>query len=400
MDVLFLPVTDLGPSALASSLSQVFLIHATKPAHLRAEVRKLCPKRPGVYGMIDRHGELIYVGKAKFLRTRLLGYFRRRGVDRKAKRIVAQARAVLWEVSTSEFAALHRELELIRRWRPRWNVQGQPLRRRFTHLCIGRSPAPYCFLSRRPPKNLVACFGPIPDGARTVAVAQRLNDLFQLRDCPQKEQVIFADQTELFPVIRSAGCLRYEIATCLAPCAGTCSSRDYDSKVRSARRFLEGNDASPLKNLEEEMTAAAQAQEFERAANLRDRLQLLRWLWDRLERIRRAKEEDHFIYPVTGSDGAVIWYLIHGGRTIAATPQPVDAETAGAAARLIESVYQKNHARSLEAYEHVDGFMIVSLWFKRFPGERERTITPEMALVMCERLSHLVRKRGNEVPST
>src|SRR5688572_16393131 len=209
MQALFSPLKDLGPNALNPHPAKLFTLQG-KPAQLRAQVRKLCPSQPGVYGMVDAHGELIYIGKAKRLRVRLLGYFRKKGVERRAKRIIAQARTLLWEASPSEFAALHRELELIRRWRPRRNVVGQPLRRTFTHLCLGESPAPYLFLRRLPPKNTIAAFGPLPRGKRTLAVAQKLNDFFQLRDCPQKQEVIFADAKELFPVVRNAGCLRYE----------------------------------------------------------------------------------------------------------------------------------------------------------------------------------------------
>src|SRR5262245_56846002 len=115
MQALFSPLTDLGPNALDPSPAKPFTIQG-KTAQLRAEIRKLCPRRPGIYGMVDRHGELVYIGKAKSLRIRLLSYFRKKGRDRRAKRIIAQARTILWEACPSEFAALHRELELIRRW--------------------------------------------------------------------------------------------------------------------------------------------------------------------------------------------------------------------------------------------------------------------------------------------
>ena len=381
-DALGSPIQDLGPNALNPYPAKLFTVQG-KAGQLRAEVRKRCPNQPGVYGMVDAHGELIYIGKAKSLRIRLLSYFRKKGRNRRAKRIVAQARMLLWEASPSEFAALHRELELIRRWRPRWNVVGQPLRRMFTHICLGKSPAPYIFLARRPPKNTIAAFGPIPRGKRSFAAVQKLNDFFQLRDCPQKQDVIFADEKVLFPVVHNAGCLRYEIGTCLAPCAAGSTKRAYDAKVRSAKRFLEGRDLCPLDQITKDMATAAAAQQFERAAALRDRLELFRWLSDRLERIRRSKEQDHFIYAVPGRDGQDLWYLIHGGRTIIAIQPPADAESAATAKKMIKAVYQQNHAQSLEAYEHIDGFVIVSTWFKRFPKERAKVMKPEEALAKC-----------------
>jgi excinuclease UvrABC nuclease subunit len=92
--------------------------------------------------MLDQDEQLIYVGKAKNLRTRLHSYFRKKGRPAKASKIVAQAKSFVWEIMPSEYAGLLRELELIRRWRPRWNVQGQPLRRRLTFVCLGRAPSP------------------------------------------------------------------------------------------------------------------------------------------------------------------------------------------------------------------------------------------------------------------
>src|SRR5262249_39842118 len=273
------------------------------------------PRRPGVYGMVDAHGELIYVGKAKSLRARLLGYFRPSSRDPKAGRIVARTASLLWEYCPSEFAALHRELELIRRCRPRFNVQGQPQGRRRPYVCLGREPAPYAFLSARPPARLLAQFGPVPAGEQVRQAVRRLNDWFQLRDCSQSQQMVFPDQTELFPVVRSAGCLRFEIGTCLGPCAGACARSSYRERVQAAHAFLAGTEKPPLEILEREMIAAAAAQAFERAAALRDKREALRWLADQLERLRTARQHYSFIYPVPGDHGPDRWYLIHGGRT-------------------------------------------------------------------------------------
>src|SRR5262249_40548690 len=142
-----------------------------KAGRLRSQVRLLAPRKPGVYGMLDAHQELLYVGKAKNLRARLLSYFRPRSRAPKAGKIVAQTTCLLWEGGPDEFASLLRELELIRRWRPRFNVQGQPLRRRLTFVCVGRQPAPYVFLTPNPPRTATAAFGPVPAGHRAAEAA-------------------------------------------------------------------------------------------------------------------------------------------------------------------------------------------------------------------------------------
>src|SRR3954470_9391640 len=98
-----------GPWALTASESPLTTVRARGPRRLRKAMRQHCPRLPGVYGMLDAAGELIYVGKARSLRARLLSYFRP-SRDDKAGKIVADARALVWEAAPDEFAALLREL--------------------------------------------------------------------------------------------------------------------------------------------------------------------------------------------------------------------------------------------------------------------------------------------------
>lgn len=376
---------DFGPNALfpSADAARIHRISGSRPAKLQVKVRAECPRLPGVYGMVNAVGELIYVGKAKYLRARLLGYFRPRSRDPKAGRIVHQARALVWEPASSEFAALLRELELIRRWQPRFNVQGQPTRRRRCYVCIGHRPAPYIHLSARPGTRAVSRYGPIPAGHRAREAVRHLNDLFRLRDCPQSQEMVFADQRELFPVVRAAGCIRYEIGTCLGPCAAACSQRDYAAQVRVARAFLEGRDTRALGKFEREMADASRRMDFERAAILRDKLDVLRWLADRLEFMRRARTQHSFIYPVPGHDGSVVWYLIHQGQVRAAVSAPHDAASRETTATLIESIYRQRS--SSWPGEEIDGVLLVAGWFRRHPEERGRTISPAQAWAACRR---------------
>ena len=123
--------------------------------------------------MVDGTGRLIYVGKAKALRVRLLSYFRSKSRDPKAGRILALTRSLVWEPCHHELAALIRELELIRRWRPHFNVKDKPTRQRPTYICVGRQPAPHLFLSRQAPSGVLASFGPFQAGSRLTDVVRR-----------------------------------------------------------------------------------------------------------------------------------------------------------------------------------------------------------------------------------
>ena len=105
-------------------------------------------------------------------------------------------------------------------------------------------PAPHVYLAARPPASASAFFGPVTAGHRALEAVRRVNDFFQLRDCPQKQEMVFADQQELFPAELAAGCLRHEIGTCLGPCAAACSRTAYAAKVQAANAFLHGQDLS------------------------------------------------------------------------------------------------------------------------------------------------------------
>jgi hypothetical protein len=119
------------------------------------------------------------------------------------------------------------------------------------------------------------------------------------------------------------------------------------------------------------MQAASLAQQFERAASLRDRWTVLSWLTERLERVRRAQQEMSFIYPVTGFDGSTWWYFIHGSRTVDAMIAPHDEAGHKLAAEKKQAIY-RSRAGLLDCYEHADSMMLVMLWFRQHPKERQR----------------------------
>jgi len=366
----------------------VHRVQARPKMSLRALVRQQCPHHPGVYGMIDGEGELTYVGKAKSLRARLLGYFRPRGRDRRVRHILSAARALTWEFAPSEFAALLRELELIRQWRPRCNIQGQPRLYRRAFVCLGKRPAPYIYLARRPPAGAVGCFGPVFPGPRLREAIRRLNDSFRLRDCPQPQEMIFANESELFPVIRAAGCIRHEIGTCLGPCAAACTEPAYEEAVCAARAFLDGSDRSLLDKLQRDEQAAAGALDFERAAALRDQRTSLDWLVRHLERVRQAQDKHTFVYPVAGHGGRDLWYLIRRGWVVAALPTPRLPEEHRAAALQIEKTFAAAEPWNQAAgVDQIDTVLLVDAWFRKRPEERKRCITPAKALEQCRQAS-------------
>jgi excinuclease ABC subunit C len=343
-------------------------------------MRQDCPRLPGVYGMIDPKGELIYVGKAKNLRARLLSYFRPHSRDPKAGRILKRTRTLVWEIAMSEFAALLRELELIQRWQPRFNVQGQPSLRRRVYVCVGRRPAATIFLAKKPPRTALAGFGPVPAGFQAREALRRLNDWFRLRDCPDSQEMNFSDQPDLFALPLTPGCIRHEIGNCLGPCAAVCSRDEYAASVQAVLAFLRGDDHSPLRSLEQEMNEAARNLHFERAAALRDKLDSLTWLSEHLQRVRDASRHS-YIYAVRGHDDAELWYLIHGGRVRAVVPSPNDERSWRETAKQIQKVYaSRSSASGPPDPREIDGVLLVAGWFRQRKEERCNILEPALVL--------------------
>ena len=312
----------------------------------RKLIRREAPQAPGVYGMVDHQGELIYVGQSKSLRNRLVSYFAG-AAPRKAQRIIAHTHRLLWESAPDELAALLRELELIRRWRPRFNVRGQPNRRRPAYLILGRAPAQYVYLATAPSRGDTTVFGPVRASRDCRRAVHVLNDHFQLRDCGQGVPMRLADQQEMFFSEHVALCLRYDLGTCLAPCASKCSSAQYAARVRAVKGFLSGSDLSSLTRLEKDMTTAAAARRYEEAAVLRDHWEALESLQGQLQRFREAQRHYSFIYPLPGREGACVWYFIRRGQVYMAIDEPRDNEAATECLAAIERIYRDGTQRQI-----------------------------------------------------
>jgi len=364
------------------------------PKRLRKAVRAHAPRSPGVYGMIDERGRLVYIGKAKDLRSRLLSYFRENSRHPKAAKIIRNTRVLVWEQTGDEFAALLRELELIQTLRPKFNVLGVPGLQRHHYVCIGKSPAPYVFVTNKPTGKELGVYGPLVIRWRSEDTARRLNDWFKLRDCPQTVSLAFSDQPELFPEPRSAKCLRMELGNCLGPCAAACSQKDYGAGVRAAKAFLDGRDRTILAKLKRLMDDAASNFAFEKATALRDRLQSLEWLDARLTLLRQARTKNSFVYPLTGHDGRERWYLIHRGQVRAACFTPKNDDARNRAAALLTATFTTLPESPILTGGAVDSVLLVAAWLRKNAGEAAKLMKQAEAATRCSARDAASGKNG------
>jgi len=354
----------------------------TSPAQLRAmrdHVRAGAADRPGIYRMIAAGGEVVYVGKSKRLRTRLLSYFRASYPEDKGARIVREAAAIEWDYVPSEFAALLAEMRAIKQFRPRLNVAMKRDARHFAFIKLTRGAAPKLLAVRGPSGDDSAVYyGPFHGARRLEESLRELSDVLGLRDCRLTQPVIYADQPELFDgPARTPGCIRLEIGRCLGPCAGACTASAYAERVRLARAFLDGENDGPMERLRADMEASAGRLEFERAASLRDKLGRLEALREQFDRLRFAVESLSFVYRVAGADGDDRVYLIRRGRVRGEMAAPRTRAERRALAEQKDRVFLATEPLGARVPTHeIDELMLLSSWFRAHPDELKHTRRP------------------------
>jgi excinuclease ABC subunit C len=345
-------------------------------AVMRATVRDGAADRPGVYRMIAADGEIVYVGKSKRVRSRLLSYFRGSFPEDKGARILRDADRIEWDYVPSEFAALLEELRLIKRFRPRFNVAMKRDGRNYCFIKVTKGAAPKLVVVRGPGADDASTYyGPFLGAIGVGDAVRELNDVLGLRDCAVDQRMHFSDQPELFDTFpRTPGCIRFEVKKCLGPCVGGCSVRQYDERLDLAQRFLDGTNDGPIERLREEMDAASERLEYERAGSLRDKLKRLEALRGQFARLRFAVETLSFVYTVPGHEGADRVYLIRRGRVRGELDMPREPQDAMQLMGMIETVFNPAQRDSIQIPTHeIDELLLLSSWFRRFPSELERT---------------------------
>jgi excinuclease ABC subunit C len=225
------------------------------------EFAKRAPEKPGVYRMISVAGDVLYVGKAKNIRKRVLSYARPTGQVTRIARMVAVTASIEFVTTATETEALLLEANLIKRLRPRFNVL---LRddKSFPYILITKGDRPAQILKHRGARNREGeFFGPFAAVNAVNRTITALERAFLLRSC---SDTVFDSRTR--------PCLLYQIKRCSGPCTGEIAPADYDELVREAKAFLSGKSHAVKEELAREMDVAAEALDFERAAVLRDRL--------------------------------------------------------------------------------------------------------------------------------
>jgi excinuclease ABC subunit C len=217
------------------------------------------PTDPGVYLYRDETGEILYVGKAKSLRSRVKSYFSSTDQPAKTRQLVSRIRSIDWIVVNNEVEALLLENKLVKQHWPKYNVNLKDAKT-FAYISLTREDFPRVLTSRKVARKLES-FGPYTDGFTRQDLQRLVVRVFKLRTCK---------------TLPKRACLNYHIHLCSAPCIGKATSEQYVEQVQRARSFLNGNYQQTIEQLKTQMQAASQAQQYETALELRNQILSIR----------------------------------------------------------------------------------------------------------------------------
>ncbi|MBQ1500371.1 MAG: excinuclease ABC subunit UvrC [Sphingomonas sp.] len=267
-------------------------------------VLKTLPARPGVYRMQDARGDVLYVGKARALKNRVTNYTQVMRLSKRLQRMVAQTRSMTIVTTNNEAEALLLEAQLIKRFRPPYNVL---LRddKSFPFILLRRDhDFPRIQLHRGARKVKGDYFGPFAGAGQVRKTLNALQKLFLLRSC-----------TDGFFNTRDRPCLLYQIRRCSAPCVDRITPEAYEELVDDARAFLMGKKTQVQAKLGAQMQAAAESLDFELAAILRDRLKALTFIQgSQAINAEGVGDADIFALACKGGVMGIQAFFIRGGQ--------------------------------------------------------------------------------------
>lgn len=262
------------------------------------------PTSPGVYQMMDRHGEIIYIGKAKNLRNRVRSYFQPGNGLPKVVRMREHITDIKILVVESETMALTAEAQLIRAHKPRYNVIWKDDKHYPYIIVRTRDPFPKVEMTRRVNrKDGNRYFGPYSSGWEVRRLLDTLRKAFPFLTC---------DRTITGKDARA--CLYYDIKLCGAPCIGVQSQEEYRAAIDGLMRVLEGKTDAVIRELTQEMQTVAENLDFERAALLRDRIQAIEQVMERQHRISDIGADQDILSLARNEQMALVQLLVirHG----------------------------------------------------------------------------------------
>lgn len=266
---------------------------------------KLLPDSPGVYVMLNKENTVIYVGKAKVLKNRVRQYFHSNKKPEKVMAMVANVEDFYYIITTSEIDALSLENNLIKKYKPRYNILLKD-DKTYPYIKVNlKETFPTFSVTRKIKRDGARYFGPFMGGVSASETLQIINTAFMTRSCAIK----------IDPQKPKKECLNYHIKKCLSPCSGRCSASEYRERVDGAIDFLSGNDDTVESILKEKMLKFSELEEFEIALTFRDRLKMLEKIkLKRITALNKFVDMDVLAVTTNGVYSSASLLFIRGGR--------------------------------------------------------------------------------------
>ncbi|MBO6575105.1 MAG: excinuclease ABC subunit C [Rhodothermales bacterium] len=309
---------------------------------LREKLANL-PRKPGVYQHKDADGKVLYVGKAKNLRNRVNSYFKAGGQSEgRLRALVRKVADVDVIVTDTEPEALILENNLIKRFRPRYNVNLKD-DKSYPYIVIKKEPFPRVFPTRRVRKDGSRYFGPYADVKGMRLMLDTIRSIFQLRTCSLnlRPEPIAAGKYSL--------CLQYHIKKCAGPCVGLQQEDDYDNTIRQVEQLLNGKTGSLIRLLKDEMKDQAAAMNFEIAADLRNRIRALEKYAER-QKVVSLEEVDRDLFALSvdreEAIAAAAMFQVRDGKIVGSRQQYLNRIEEESDAALMQMVVERYYTEA------------------------------------------------------
>lgn len=270
---------------------------------------KILPDKSGVYLMKNSLGEIIYVGKAKIIKNRVRQYFQSsKNHSEKVKAMVKNIAEFEYIITDSEMEALILECNLIKKYRPKYNILLKDDKHYPFIKVTTNEDFPRVFMTRILAKDGAKYFGPYTDVGAVYETLDLIKKVFPLRTC---KMAIKEGENKIRP------CLNYHIGLCSAPCAGLDTKEQYGKTVQDIIDLLSGKDRNIVKNMKESMERAAENLEFEKAASLRDKIIAVEKIVEKQKIITGNFEDEDIISVFTDeTDSCAMVFFVRDGKVV------------------------------------------------------------------------------------
>ncbi|MCE3295608.1 MAG: excinuclease subunit [Crocinitomicaceae bacterium] len=264
---------------------------------------KTLPDNPGIYQYFDKNGDILYVGKAKNIKKRVASYFTKNHDNGKTIILVRKIADIRYIVVKTELDALLLENNLIKKYKPRYNIQLKD-DKTYPWICIKKEPFPRIFSTRRVIKDGSKYFGPYPSGRVMHTLLQLFKELFPLRTC----------NLDLRPAKIEEGrykvCLEYHIGNCKGPCVANQSEKEYDENIQQIESILRGNIRVATTHIRNKMLNFANNHQFEEAQLMKEKLHALENFQTKSTVVSPTVGEVDVITMVEDDKNAFVNYLV------------------------------------------------------------------------------------------